>query len=394
VSVDVALPSGAPVIEWLPDLVDLLDGHAGSAYRWRLDHPISGTLEESLSLADNGIRNGDLLVLSQESAPRMGGSAPEPCREVITARPPTTRVGGFPPGAACVLLTACASLALAATAGTGSAVASVIVAAVGALAAAALTVASGYPPATGLGAVGLAAATGFVAVPSPPTTPNGFLAATAALCASLLLWRLSGRDSATLVAAAAFSLPVVVATVVPMPGSAAGATLTITSLILLAVAPRIALATASGCAGASHGILDGLVAGTALGSGAGTVVVAVADHPAGPYSAIAFAAVTGTALALVARTHVDPVRRIALGSAGLAAILGGLWLVCDTHPQTVPVVAGGLIVLGLAATRPPPIGETVGRLLDRLEYAALAAAIPVACWVAGTGALVGGFHLP
>lgn len=386
--VDVALPSGVSVAELLPDLLGLVDDRTGPAV-WRLDRVAGEPLDGSLSLADNGVRDGELLVLSPDRTPFLGVVVVEPCQEVAAARPSTPRVRDILSAAPCLLLTALAALGLASTAGSPGALTALVVAAVGALVSVAATVATGST-ATALTAAALAGATGYLAVPSAPSAPNAFLAATATLSAAVLLWRWSGRDDPALMATVATAFPVLAATVTPMPGPAVGAVLSTTALVVLILAPRITL-LAGGRGTPSHHVLDGLVAGAVIAGAAGTVVVAMTGSGA---PALAFTAVLAASLALLGRTHVDPPRRIVSCSGGLVAAVSSLWIVCDARPSMVSVAAAVLIVAGLATTRSWTIGAAAGRVLDRLTCAALVAAVPAACWVAGVGELVGRFHLP
>ena len=79
VAVDVALPSGASVADLLPALVELVDERIapdGAARRWRLNRLAGGSLEESLSLTDNGVQDGEFLILTPDDAPIAGTLAP------------------------------------------------------------------------------------------------------------------------------------------------------------------------------------------------------------------------------------------------------------------------------------------------------------------------------
>jgi hypothetical protein len=71
----------------------------------------------------------------------------------------------------------------------------------------------------------------------------------------------------------------------------------------------------------------------------------------------------------------------------LVTVIADLWVTVGAHPDVVGPAAGILVVAGLIAVRRPALGAPAARVLELLEYAALAAAVPAACWVAG------GFHL-
>ncbi len=408
-AVDVALPSGAPVGDLLPAIVGLVDDRVrpgGAAHRWRLDRPAGGSLAESLSLIDNGVRDGELLILTTDRAPMLGPVRRAACHEVLQTRAPASHVGEFLPGMVCVLATVLSAAALAWTAGSESATVNAIIAAVGATAAAAVTMATGYTTTSSLAVVSLACATGFLAVPSGPAAPNVFLAATAGASASLLMLRLSGRASPALTATTAFSLLAATVTLVAMPVAVVGAALSTAALALLALSPRLSVLAAglgpdswqgdlADRAVAGHALLSGLVAGCAAGAASGIVVVVGTDH-AGPMAiagAATFSSLVGTVLLLRARTYVDPIRQIVLCAAGLVSVIGCLYVALCTHREGVGPVAGALVVIGLYAVRRPRCGATVSRMINRLECVALAAVVPAACWVAGVYAVVGEFHL-
>ncbi|MDT5340089.1 MAG: hypothetical protein QOD90_5594 [Mycobacterium sp.] len=403
VAVDVVLPSGARVGELLPTIVEIVDGRAApddTARRWRLQRPSGASLDHALSLNDNGIRDGELIVLDTDRAPRLGPVRRAACQEVAAVRPIARHVGGFLAGAVCVLTSVLAAVTLAGTVGSEAATMSAITAAVGAAVAAVAAAATGHPTPSSITVVALACATGFLAVPSGPAAPNVFLAATAALSASLLMMRISGRASPALTAAATVSLLVAVVTPVAIPAAMVGAALSTASLAVLALAPRLSVLAAglgpdhwhgavTESATAGHATLNGLVGGCAAGTAAGAVVVA-ATNPAG---APAFIGLVGTVLLLRSRTYPDVARQIALIAGGLVCLSACLYLVTNTHRASVGPVACALVVIGLVAVRRPTCGATVARLLGRLEYAALAAVVPVACWVGGVYAVVDGFQL-
>jgi type VII secretion integral membrane protein EccD len=411
VTVDVGLPSGAPVGELLPAIVDMVDGRSApdtAALHWRLDRMSGGILDEALSLTDNDIHDGELLTLSRGHGPALGPLAMEPGHVAVVAPMSGGNLAQSLPGAFCVSATALTSVALAASAGSAYAVTNVVVAGAGACAAAAMTVATGYGTASSMAFVSLASATGFLAVPSGPAAPNVLLAAAAAVSASLLMLRLSGKASAALSATAVFSLLSALVTLVAMPVAAVGAVLSSASLVLLALAPRFSVLAAglgsdqwhvpdhgngdvADRTGAAHATLSGLVVGGAAGSASGAVIVAVGG--AGDHAVLAFTGVLTLVLLLRARSYVDPVRRIALGAAGFISGVTCLGVALNTHREYVGVTGGVLIAIALVVVRRPRTGAFWSRLVDQFEYAALAAVVPAAGWVSGVYDLVGGFHL-
>jgi hypothetical protein len=145
---------------------------------------------------------------------------------------------------------------------------------------------------------------------------------------------------------------------------------------------------------AGHVILGGLVGGSAAGAAAGVVVVAVANPAAAnPTGGVFFVGLVGTVLVLRSRTYPDLARQTVLVAGGLACLSACLYLVTTAHRENVGAVACALVVIGLVTARRPRCGAVMARLLDRLEYAALVAVVPVACWVGGVYAVVDGFQL-
>ena len=399
VAVDVVLPSGTQLAALLPTIVGLVDAPTpadGAARRWRLQRASGARLDESLSLSANGVRDGELVILDFDSAPALGPVRHAAYQHVAGSPPMGARGDGWIPGAVGLFVTTLAALALANTAGSDGATVNAVVSATAAAAIGVLTVVTGYSTTSSVGVVALAGATGFLVVPSGPAAPNVFLAAAAALSASLLMLRLSGRTPPALVAVAALSLLTAVVTVAAMPLAVVGAALSTSSLALLGLAPRVSMVTAglgpdrwhgdlAASAAAGHAILSGLVAGAAAGTAAGAVVVAVAGHP----GAAPFIGLVALVLVLRCRTHVDADRRISLTAGGLVAIVAGVCALLNTRPGSVVQVAAALVVVGLLAMRRPGGGAAVARMLGHLEYAALVAVVPVACWVGGVYTALG-----
>ena len=409
VTVDVALPSGSPVGELLPAIVDMVDVPAGpdAAPRLlRLDTLAGDVLDESLSLRDNGIRDGDVLVLQEAHMPTLGPIRMQPTRAMTLAHPPDERLGERLRSAFCVGATGLASLALGACAGTVQATPSLIVTATGACAAAAVAMTSGFGSASTVAFISLTATTGFLAVPSAPAAPNVFLAAAAGMSAALVVMRWSGRPSATAVAALSFSMLCAAVTLMTLPAPSTGAALSSMALVLLAVAPRTAVlvsrlrtegrsqpeAEVTARAETAHATLTGLVVGAAGGTAAGALL-SVADTPAHAGPTLAFTALLAVLLLLRIRTHADPVRRLVLLAAGLGCGAACVRIALESSPQYLGAAGAVLVAAGLVSVRVRRISRQWSRALDRVEYVALAAVVPVAGWAGGLYDVFDGFHL-
>ncbi|MEU0495359.1 type VII secretion integral membrane protein EccD [Mycobacterium sp. NPDC006124] len=392
-AVDLVLPSRTTVAELLPTIVDLVGVGAtadGAARDWRLQRVTGEQLDESTSLEDNDVCDGELLILDAGTTPALGPIRHAAPWQVVASPPAGGLLGVRLSNVAAVLATVLAAVVLASTAGSDDAVVAAMVAAASAAAAAVAAFVTGYSTTSSVGVIALVGATGFVVVPSGPAAPNVFLAAAAAASASLMLLRLSGRPSAPVIAAASVSGLVAAATVVALPTHVLGAALATSAIVLLALAPRLSMLTAGLGPGQSQGdlttrvaaghvTLSGLVAGSSGTAAAGAVVVAVSGHS----GAAPFAGLVGAALLLRIRTHADADRRTCLAAGGFIAVCAGLWTLVDTRPETVGPVAGVLVVAGLVTAHRPRVGPMVARALDRVEYCALVAVIPAACWVGG-----------
>ena len=196
VAVDVALPAGMPVAALLPAIVGLAGQPSSDTPRgWRLDRIGGPTLDESNTLVDNDVHDGDVLVLAPSNAPTLGLLQWDPCQTVAAAGLPP-EVGSVRSAVACVWAAVVGSLALCWGAAAQTTT-HLLVAAIGTCTAAGFAIV-GRSAATGLASVPLAAAAGFLAVPSGPGAANVFLAAVAAATMSLLMLHWTGDGSSPL----------------------------------------------------------------------------------------------------------------------------------------------------------------------------------------------------
>jgi type VII secretion integral membrane protein EccD len=407
--VDIALPAGTPVCILLPGIVSLFDPTAEPdtvVDDWRLDRLCGTPVDDWMTLAENGIRDGELMILTSRATPRLGPLQWDPCRTVAVTDPPSDDTAGVG-AASCVWAAITASVALA-WAGAGAHDWSHLIVAAAASCAAAITAIANRGVGPRVAAVAFASATGVLAVPSTPSAASAFLAASAGLSMSLLMLR--SAMSAVLVATVTLSGLVAVAAVGPVIGtvstSAVGATMVAASLGVLAIAPRTAI-LASGLrpddhpddcgarATFAHVTLTGLVVGCACGAAIGVVVVALGcrrpDPPA--LAGVAFTAVVGLALSLRGRSHADTPRRIALVVSGLCCFTASFAIAVAAAPSNAGWPSAVVIAVGLAALRRHEVGPAMARAVELLEYAVLAAAVPLACWVGGVYAIARESHL-
>jgi type VII secretion integral membrane protein EccD len=408
VTVDVALPADTPVGALLPTIVAL----AGQPSRespqcWRLDRMSGPSLDESITLADNGVQDGEVLVLVAFDAPPLGLVRWDPCRTVADGGTPADATP-FMSEIACTWAAILGSLAL--CAGVGHPGIRLLVAAIGTCTAAALVVAA-RSTAAGLASVCLAAATGFVAVPSGPAAANVFLAAAAAASMSLLMMRWVDDSSSTLIATASFSALAAVAAIMPIvatvPVASVGAILSVAALGLLTTSGRISILL-SGLAPDRHtddqderatrgyAALTGLIEGCSGGAAVGTVLVSVGCHQQSvpTIAGFGFAAVIAVALLLRIRTHLDVTCRWALALGGMASVSAAFIIIVVASPDQTGWASATIVAIGLGVVRPPGLKAGASRALEMLEYTAIVAVVPLACWVGGVYAMVRGTSLP
>jgi type VII secretion integral membrane protein EccD len=439
--VDLALPACVPVAVLIPSIVDILDGRgaAGSGHleakRYQLSTPGASALDTSLTLAQNDIRDGDVLLLTQPLAPLPAPRYDDVAEAVSTtldaaprpgSRPRATRLTG---AVAANCLTAIGVLALirnAATAnafGEGGTTAGVAASAGGvALLCAAIAHRSYRDAMAGLAlsviGIAFAAVAGFLAVPGAPAIPNALLAAAAAAVTSVLAMRVVGCGVATLTALACAAMLVAVAALVgvmtaaPLPalGSVSAlACLALTglaprlSIVLAGLSPRLAppfdLEPADGLADKAFRAdnwLTGLLAASSSSAAVGAVVTVLGGAPR--LCCMAFGALTGALLLLHARSHARA-RRLALVIGGVAVIATTFAVVASSVPErgawiaaATATLAATAIYLGFVASA-VSLSPLVHRGVEVLECLALVALVPLTCWVCGLYGAVRGLTL-
>lgn len=424
-TVDLALPSTAFLGDLLPSVVELAHTDHREPWtgrRWRLRRVGGSTLDESLTLRDNNVRDGDLLWLTTDDVP-----AP-----VFLDRDPSLTVARLGPARGVVPRSLYVGGSLIA-AGIGGA----------ALVWSARWSADGGPLLCGAGLSGaaiaaaiiagrtrpeallcvafsalatiLAAATGAVAVPAGPPAADLLLASASALSVAVVCLRFTGRGHTPLTGIAATSLLCTGTSAAAIAGHldvvASGALLATLALAALSSAPRVAIlltrigpappdaGTANDApvdedrATLAHDMLTGLIVGAAVAAATGAVLVGCGSAYAREFdaAAAAFGGVIGTTLLLRARTHIGALRRSALTGCGfgcLATVFVIMTLVAPQHGHwfgVLAAVAGAGFLVPLIGLTPTPAAQ---RAAELTEYAALTAVIPLACWVAGVVGLV------
>lgn len=262
---------------------------------------------------------------------------------------------------------------------------------------------------------------GVVAVPGAPGVPNVLLAAAAAGVTAVVAMRVSGCGVVTLTAVSCCAMVIAVAALV---GVISGAPLHViasaaglVSLGLLGVAARasIALAGLSPRLGTPEVAevepggarvyrqavradrwLASLLAGLSVSAAVGAVVTVLAGAPR--LSCTAFGTLTGALLLLRSRSG-DTRRMLVFAASGIiiaATTFGvaasrpvahGAWVAAAT---TMSVAAA--MYLGFAGPA-RPASPVLRRGVGLLEWLALAAMVPLTCWICGLYGAVRGLNL-
>jgi type VII secretion integral membrane protein EccD len=429
-TVDLTLPSGLPVAQLIPSIVDIVsDQRDVMPRRWRLSRVGGRSLNESMTLAENEIHDGDLLVLSTAETP-----APvfdECLTDAVAAAGPGEQPARVFAVAACLWAAGAGAVALA-WASVPARVGHIVAAATLALAVgiAAIVTHRTRPDAQlcatlNIVAVLLAAAVGFVAVPAGPAAANFVLAAAAASSTSILLLRVTGCGTVWLTASTVFSATTAgaVATAVVWTGSPQmiGAGLATAALGMLGLAPRLSILvaglapamptadgdedeqhltveTAEDRAMRGHRVLTGLVVGSSAAAALGAVLVLMGCLRAGaPWPiAAAFTATIGLVLTLRARSHANGHCRTALIACGIISATAAFAIMAvamPVHANWVGIVAVAAGLGSLAPVAGATVSPVIHRAVDLLEYLALAVVVPLACWVVDLYSVVRGLSL-
>ncbi|WP_232423299.1 type VII secretion integral membrane protein EccD [Mycobacterium sp. 155] len=420
-TVDLTLPSSMAVRQLIPAITDAVGAGTGLR-RWSLSRIGGPSLDESMSLAQNDVRDGDLLLFSATTVPKPRPRDPSLTSALVAAIPDDLPATLRP--ACCLAAVVLGALTLLWAGGPAPGVGGVATAAALAIAVTGAAIAARRVhrspesvAALDLGAMLQVAVFGFLVVPGGPAPANVFLAAVASASVGVVLLRISDCGTVVVIAAlavaATVAVPTGVAVIRPMPAAALGALLATAALGALTIAPRLSIALAgltpavpgdhdddddiAGRVLAGHRALVGLVTGLSAAAGLGTVLVAVGARQSVTPAALAFTGAVAVALVLRARSHASGLCRTALIAAGFTAVTATFVLTVAWSPTSANWVAGIAVGAGLTAFVPvaPTTAAThrAGRIVDATEYLALASVVPLACWLAGLFELVRGLSL-
>jgi type VII secretion integral membrane protein EccD len=449
VHVDLALPAAAPVGSLIPPIVDILPGEYGHrgepvAARYQLSLPGHVAFDPSKTLAQIGIRDGTALILTSSSTeltiPRFDDAAEAVSMSLGTTARPWTRwaarlagamAGSWLAGAGAVVLIRGAFDGNDAQRIDGAGVAATV-AAVALLAAAVGSRAFGDRIAgltLGMTASGFAAVAGLLVVPGGPGAPNALLAAMAAAATSIVTMHVTGCCTVAFTALSGFAAvaaaAATVSAVTAAPLHAIGAISAAISLGLLEASARVSImlaglsprlasdlkAATEDPAPAPHrlsakairadSLLTSLVLAFSASAGLGGIGAAVgACSASGPRLLdIMFATITGVVLLLRARSHGDLARSAPLVVSGTATLSATFVVAASAYPLHASWIAAAAALLAIAAPglgliRPAMAISPVGRRgIELLEYLALAAIVPLACWICGLYSAARGWSL-
>ena len=439
-TVDLALPARMDLGELMPCVVDLAGGQpdasgaGGSRQQWRLSRLDGSTLDESLTLQENDVHDGDLLLLTTvdlipppacgdlsdyvvEASARQRG-------DVVWARRLGEGAWLWSAALGAASLVWPTEVAQDNRAVTAAIVA--IAAAVSAVIASRLGLEQSATLSIGMAAVAFGAVAGYLIVPGGPTPPGFFLATAICSAVATVLLRVTACGSTLFTAITTFSLMVAiafaVATVWPIPPATLGCFLSAASLAMLSVAAKVSIVV-SGLsprmptteqsdedtiipvavgltkAARGHDVLTGLLAGLSLACALGAVLVVFGGHGTSVWVRTAFAITVSAALIFRGCQQRGAVRSTSVLLAGflcVTAAFASMMMSSPAHGAWICLTAVGVGAGALGITRvdlASRLSPLTRRSLEAVDYISLAAVVPLALWISGVFDLVRGLSL-
>jgi type VII secretion integral membrane protein EccD len=435
---DLALPSGIELGALLPSVVDIVGGDFGIdviMQRWILSRLDGSMLDESKTLHENGVCDGDVLMLTTSNIRTPAGDARDLCHAVVNASGSSHdgQLARRMSASACLWAAGIGAISLVSSSDHDSAYSRAAIAAMVATAAIAGSIVAdriALEPlptlAFGVTASAFAAVAGFLAVPGGPAPPNFVLSAVICAAVSIVLIHTVSPGAPYFAAIAAFSTTVAITaaavTIWPAPIATVGAMLITASLALLGAATKLSIVMtglspaipgvaddAAGDVTAGGGVargenghrtLTGLLTGFSATAATGAALVAADHQSAGALSRIGLTAVVAAVLLLRARHQLGVFRPVAMYAAGMISATATFIMSITAVPHqaqwvclTAAVLGVGVLWLTVANpfTRPSPL---IRRSVELVEYLALGLVVPMACWVGDVFGLVRGLSLP
>jgi ESX secretion system protein EccD len=422
--VDLVLPAAVPVATLIPSIIDILDDCGADrssdrpANAYRLSPPGAPALHASTTLAQNDIRDGAVLILSQSRAELPAPRYYDVAEAVATtldadARAWTRRAARLTAAVAASFFTGIGGVTLVRNTFSDTTTrhvgATAGIAAMAGLIALLMAHRAARDPIAGLTlslvASAFAALAGFMAVPGASGAPNVLLAAMAAAVTSVLAIRITGRGVVALTAVLCFSMiaagSAFAAVITAAPLRTIASISVLVSLGLLGTAGRISIVLAGLSPQLSDDAclvtrairadtwLTSLLAAFSSSAAVAAVVTAAAARGSGaPRSGcIAFSAVTGALLLLRARSA-DAKTTLVFVISGIVTIGTTFAVFAAGAPGRDPWIAAVTAMLVAAAVyvdlapvmSPSPV---LRRCVELSEYLALVAMAPLACWICG-----------
>ena len=439
-AVDLALPAEMELGEVMPCIVDLVgrqlgERSLGCTERWTLSRLDGSALEESMTLDENGVRDGDLWLLTAEAmtyerdftdmSHYVVDASGSPDHDDSWSRQLGVLAWSWSAVVGAVTLVWPSHLAHGSRAVAAAIVA--VAATVAAVIAGRTELESFATPSFGMTAVAFGALAGYLMVPGGPAPPNFFLAAAICSAISTVLLHVTSQSSTPFIAIATLSSVVAItaasAMVWPVATATLGAVMAAVSLAMLSLAAKVSIfltrlspqmpdgsdalddcappPVISGVVRAERGhrVLTGLLAGFSLSAALGTVLT-IADRPAdNTWVRVAFATAIAVALIFRACQQRGTARRALILVAGLISATAAFALVVASDPKDAFGVCLVAVALGAAAlcltrinfgSRLSPLAR---RGVEAVDYLALAAVVPMAGWICGAFGLVRGLSL-
>ncbi len=438
--VDLSLPAAVPVATLIPSIIDILGNHSTNlaATRYQLSRPGATALQSSTTLAQSGIRDGAVLVLSQSPTEppthRYDDVAEAVSATLDTAtRPPGRRAARLTGALAASGFTAVGAVVLIRNAfstnaalHTGATPGAVAAAGLIALLFAGIAHRASRDPIAGLAlsviATIFAAVAGLLAVPGSPGVANVLLAAMATAVTAVLAIRVTGCGVVILTAVACCAVVIAVAAlagvVTAAPPYVIGSLTALASLGLLEISARMSILLAglsptlpptldpddaealpAADSLATEAIradewLTSLLAAFSSSAAIGAVVAALAAH-----RAIALAAITGALLLLRARSQIDGRRRLMFVLSGILPTTTTFTVTAIDLPEHGPWIAAltamfAAVAVYLGFVAPAMSFSPVARRsIEALECLALVVMVPMACWTCSVFSAVRGLDL-
>jgi type VII secretion integral membrane protein EccD len=433
---DLVLPNGIELGELIPTVVGIVAGDAETdtiTRRWVVSRLDGSVLDESKTLHENGVRDGDVLILTTTDIRPLVDGAHDLCHAVAdsSGSEHNSRLAQRMSAVACLWFTGVGVVSLASSGQASmysrAGIAALVAAAAGAGSMVAGRVAADPLPALALGitAASFAAVAGFLAVPGGPAPPNFLLAAVVGVAVTFALRHVNQPAATCFTAIAAFcataAITAAIVTIWPVPAATIGAMLTAASLALLSAATKLSILLTGlsptmpsaadeayddmpasarvARAENGHRTLTGLLAGFSATAALGAVLVAVDHRRDSALSGIGLTAVVAIVLLLRARQQLGALRSIAICSAGIGSATATFMLAVASAPQhaqwiCLTAALFGVVVLWLTVASPcTRFSPVMRRSIELVEYLALGLVVPMACWVGDVFGLVRGLGL-